>query len=237
MQLNGKLTEEQEMWFAENRESVETLMAYYRCAMMEVETKFRVLREELSLKFDRNPIEDIRSRLKSRESIVEKLKRKNCELSLENIEMHLNDVAGIRLICTFPSDIYLLANSLLMQDDVILVETKDYIKEPKSNGYRSLHLIIAIPIFLHDHKKVMTVEVQFRTTAMNWWASIEHKIMYKRNHPDMPSIERALLKCAEESYSIDMELEKIYDTAIGRSDNARPLFSDSSSQKGNTNNG
>ncbi len=224
----------EEDWLTEENEHANELMAYFRCALMEVETKFRVLREELSLKFDRNPIEDIRSRLKSRESIRGKLKKKGYTLTLENIERVLNDVAGIRVICTFPSDIYLLADSLLMQDDVILVEKKDYISEPKVNGYRSLHLIIAIPIFLHDHKKMMTVEVQFRTIAMNWWASVEHKIMYKGHHPDMPQIERALLQCAEDSYRLDKELEAIYKAAIGESDNTKPLFSDSQAQKGNT---
>jgi putative GTP pyrophosphokinase len=234
VELNGKIAEERKNWFTENNEPTNELMAYYRCAMMEVETKFRVLREELSLKFDRNPIEDIKSRLKSRESISGKLAKKGYTLTLENIERCLDDVAGIRIICTFPSDIYLLADSLLMQDDVILIEKKDYIKEPKANGYRSLHLIIAVPIFLHDHKKLMTVEVQFRTTAMNWWASLEHKIMYKRNHPDMPKIEQALLQCAEDSYSLDLELESIYKAAIGESNNTKPLFSDSKMKKGNT---
>jgi putative GTP pyrophosphokinase len=237
LELNGKIAEEHKNWFTENNEPTNELMAYYRCAMMEVETKFRVLREELSLKFDRNPIEEIKSRLKSRESISGKLAKKGYPLTLENIERYLDDVAGIRIICTFPSDIYQLADSLLMQDDVILIEKKDYIKDPKANGYRSLHLIIAVPIFLHDHKKLMTVEVQFRTTAMNWWASLEHKIMYKRNHPDMPKIEKALLQCAQDSYSLDLELENIYKAAIGESDNTKPLFSDSKMQKKDINNG
>lgn len=237
LELNGKIAEEHKSWFTENNEPTNELMAYYRCAMMEVETKFRVLREELSLKFDRNPIEEIKSRLKSRESIEGKLAKKGYPLTLENIERYLDDVAGIRIICTFPSDIYLLADSLLMQDDVILIEKKDYIQKPKANGYRSLHLIIAVPIFLHDHKKLMTVEVQFRTTAMNWWASLEHKIMYKRNHPDMPKIEKALLQCAQDSYSLDLELEGIYKAAIGESDNTKPLFSDFKMQKKDNNNG
>ena len=234
-ELNGKIAEEHRNWFTENKESTNELMAYYRCAMMEVETKFRVLKEELALKFDRNPIEDIKSRLKSRESIGGKLAKKGYALTLENIERVLDDVAGIRVICTFPSDIYLLADSLLMQDDVILIEKKDYIKQPKANGYRSLHLIIAVPIFLHDHKKLMTVEVQFRTTAMNWWASLEHKIMYKKNHPDMPKIEQALLQCAQDSYSLDLELENIYKAAIGESNNTKPLFSDSKMRKSDNN--
>lgn len=227
IQEKVRLAEELNTWMVKEGEASKELMAYYRCAMMEVETKFQVLKEELSLKFDRNPIEDIESRLKTPESIQGKLKKKGWRLTLENIERHLDDVAGIRVVCTFPSDIYQLADSLLMQDDVILIEKKDYMQKPKANGYRSLHLIIAVPIFLHDHKKLMTVEVQFRTIAMNWWASLEHKIMYKRNHPDMPEIERALLQCANDSYVLDLELENIYKVAIGESDNTKPLFSDS----------
>ena len=213
------------------------LMSRYRCAMMEVETKLRVLDEEFSLTYDRNPFETIKSRLKRPVSIIEKMKRRGYPLTVEEIEKRLNDIAGIRVICSFPDDIYRLADMLIRQDDIRLVQKKDYIVSPKPNGYRSLHLIIAVPIFLHDHKKLMTVEVQFRTTAMNWWASLEHKIMYKRNHPDMPKIEKALLQCAQDSYSLDLELEGIYKAAIGESDNTKPLFSDFKMQKKDNNNG
>ena len=129
------------------------LMSYYRCAMMEVETKFNVLNEEFSQKYDRNPIETIKIRLKSFESIVEKLERLNLSLTVDNIEKELNDVAGIRVICGFPSDIYALSNAFLKQDDIKLIKIKDYIKNPKPNGYRSLHLIIEIPIYLYNIKK------------------------------------------------------------------------------------
>ena len=125
------------------------LMAYYRCAMMEVETKFNVLNEELSLAYDRNPIETIKSRLKSPESIVDKVARKGLPLTIDSIEKNIRDIAGIRVICSFPSDIYMLADCLLSQDDITLIERKDYIEHPKPNGYRSLHLIVEIPIFLH----------------------------------------------------------------------------------------
>ncbi len=209
-----------ERWFAENRKPTNELMAYYRCAIMEVETKFKVLQEELSLKFDRSPIEAIRTRLKSPESISGKLIKKGYDITLENIERYLDDVAGIRVICTFPSDIYKLVDSLLMQDDVILIEKKDYVKNPKANGYRSLHLIIAIPIFLHDHKKMMTVEIQFRTMAMDWWASLEHKINYKSKNEnrDKAQIERELLQCAIDGYRLNLKLENIYKSAIGESE-------------------
>ena len=143
---------------------------------MEVETKFNVLNEELSLQYDRNPIETIKTRLKSPESILEKLHRKNHPVTVDSIEQNLNDIAGVRVICAFPSDIYQLEEAFLKQDDIRLVERKDYIANPKSNGYRSLHLIVEIPIFLHDHKRLMRVE-QFRTISMDWWASLEHKIL------------------------------------------------------------
>ena len=126
------------------------LMAYYKCAIMEVETKFKVLNQEFSLEYDRNPIETIKTRLKSPDSIVKKLAKKDVPLTVESIEKNLNDIAGVRVICSFPEDIYVLADCLLQQDDIKLIEVKDYIKNPKPNGYRSLHLIVEIPIFLKD---------------------------------------------------------------------------------------
>ena len=186
------------------------LMAYYRCAMMEVATKFNVLNEALSLQYDRNPIESIKTRLKSPESIMDKLERKNLPFSLESIENSIYDVAGIRVICSFPSDIYMLADCLLSQDDITLIERKDYIKNPKKNGYRSLHLIIGIPIFLHDQKKMMTVEVQLRTISMDWWASLEHKIRYKKDIDDPAAIEAQLYECAEISSKLDLHMEELY---------------------------
>lgn len=185
------------------------LMAYYRCAMMEVETKFDVLNEELSLEYDRNPIESIKTRLKSPESIMEKLDRKGLSLTIENIEQYINDVAGIRVVCSFPKDIYMLAECLLRQDDIILIAKKDYIKAPKESGYRSLHLIIEIPIFLHDQKKHMRVEVQLRTIAMDFWASLEHKIRYKKDIEDLDSISHDLKECAQLSAQLDKMMDDI----------------------------
>lgn len=185
------------------------LMAYYRCAMMEVETKFDVLNEELSLEYDRNPIESIKTRLKSPDSIIEKLDRKGLSLTLENIEKYINDVAGVRVVCSFPKDIYMLAECLLRQDDITLLAKKDYIRDPKESGYRSLHLIIEIPIFLHDQKKQMKVEVQLRTIAMDFWASLEHKIRYKKDIEDLESISHGLKECAELSAKLDKMMDDI----------------------------
>ena len=190
---------------------INELMAYYRCAIMEVETKFNVLNEELSLQYDRNPIESIKSRLKSPDSIIKKLNRKELPFSLESIEENINDVAGIRVICSFPEDIYMIADCILNQDDITLIEKKDYIKNPKKSGYRSLHLIIEVPIFLKNEKKAMKVEIQLRTIAMDFWASLEHKLRYKKNIclDETEMIEKELLECSEISASLDWRMEEI----------------------------
>ena len=185
------------------------LMAYYRCAMMEVETKFDVLNEELSLEYDRNPIESIKTRLKSLENIMEKLDRKGYDINFDNMEKYINDVAGVRVVCSFPKDVYMLADCLLRQDDITLIEKKDYIKNPKESGYRSLHLIIEIPIFLHDQKKKMKVEIQLRTIAMDFWASLEHKIRYKKDINDIDTISHSLKECAELSAQLDVMMDNI----------------------------
>ena len=186
------------------------LMAYYRCAMMEVTTKFNVLNEELSLQYDRNPIETVKTRLKSPESILEKCRRKGIAISPESIEANLYDIAGVRVICAFPSDIYRMAEALLKQDDIRLIARKDYIREPKENGYRSLHLIVEIPIFLHNEKKPMKVEVQLRTISMDWWASLEHKIRYKKDCVLTEENEHELKTCAEIAAGLDARMELIH---------------------------
>ena len=187
------------------------LMMRYKCAMLEVKTKFDVLNTRLSLENDRNPLESINCRIKTVASIIEKLNRKGFELSPESIEKNLNDVAGIRVICSFIEDIYLLADRLCSQDDIRLIERKDYIKNPKPNGYRSLHLIVEVPIFLMDEKKFMRVEVQFRTIAMDFWASLEHKLKYKKNiETDLQEISAELKTCAEEISRLDNKMQEIH---------------------------
>lgn len=191
---------------------LKTLMAYYQCAIMEVETKFRVLNEQFSLQYDRNPIESIKTRLKSIEGILKKLRRKGLPLTLESIEQEIRDVAGIRVICSFKEDIYMLANCLLEQDDITLIEQKDYIEHPKSSGYRSLHLIIEVPIFLQNEKRPMKVEVQLRTIAMDFWASLEHKLRYKKDIPaaEVDALSHELFSCAENIASIDERMNDIH---------------------------
>lgn len=186
------------------------MMMRYRCAMMEVRTKFEVLNTELSLDCEKNPIESISCRIKKPMSILEKLRRKGLEVSLESIEKNIYDVAGIRIICSFPRDIYVLAEKICYQDDIRLLEAKDYIRNPKPNGYRSLHLILEVPVFLSSGKRWMPVEVQLRTLAMDLWASIEHKVRYKKDlNQDDEAIAAELRECAEGIHEMDKRLQAI----------------------------
>ena len=195
---------------------VETLMSYYRCAIMEVETKFKVLNEQFSLRYDKNPIETIKTREKSMNSIIKKLKKKNLPITLTSIEEEIHDVAGIRVICSFIDDVYLIADCFLKQDDIQVIEVKDYIKYPKPSGYRSLHLIIEIPIFLANEKKMMKVEVQLRTLAMDLWASQEHKLRYKKKIPPhmQDQIQQELYKVSQTLNDIDLHMEKMNKTMV-----------------------
>lgn len=190
------------------------LMTYYKCALMEVETKFKVLAEEYSLQHDRNPIAMIKSRIKSFDSIIEKLERRGLDISVGDIERNLFDIAGIRIICSFESDVYMLAQSFLMQDDINLIQKKDYIGEPKGNGYRSLHLIISVPIFLELEKKEMKVEVQIRTIAMDCWAELEHQLRYKKENKLTDDMQYELLTCANLGKEIDKRMEGLKDELL-----------------------
>lgn len=187
------------------------LMMEFRSAIVEVETKLKVLNEEFSLEYNRNPFESIKSRLKSPESIYEKLERKGFPVTVESIRENLADVAGIRVICSFPDDIYRLAELFCQQDDIILIRKKDYIKNPKPNGYRSLHLILNVPIFLSSGKKYMKTEVQFRTIAMDFWASLEHKLKYKKDVTDTDEIVAQLKNCADSIEKLDYQMQEIRD--------------------------
>lgn len=210
-QLADLISQEPTDELRETFAKAQKLIACYRCALLEVETKFRVLNEEFSLQHERNPIENIKTRLKSPNSIREKMIRKGIPLSLTSMEENLNDIAGIRVICSFLNDIYMLAECLLQQDDVILLERKDYIEHPKPNGYRSLHLIVQIPIFLQNEKKNMRVEVQLRTIAMEFWANLEHRLRYKKNLDESLVQQTAaeLTQCAEISAMLDDKMQRI----------------------------
>lgn len=212
-QISEYINENSLSQIAQNLQQVEALMSCYRCAIMEVETKFRVLNEQFSLSHERNPIDSIKTRLKSPESIIEKLKRKNLPNTISSIEENLKDVAGIKVICSFIDDIYMLADCLLQQDDIKLIERKDYIKNPKKNGYRSLHLIVEIPIFLQNEKRLMKVEVQLRTIAMEFWANLEHKLRYKKNLSEKAAnlTAKELSECAQMSAILDEKMQRVRD--------------------------
>ncbi|EWM55220.1 GTP pyrophosphokinase [Ruminococcus flavefaciens] len=209
---------EADMSEAEFLQSVENNMipmqqffTYYRCAIMEIETKFRVLNEQFSLNGESNPIEFIQSRIKSYGSIFRKIMTNHIPRNVEAIERDINDIAGIRVVCSFVQDIYRLADCFLRQDDITLIEKKDYINNPKPNGYRSLHLIVAVPIFLENEKRLVKAEVQLRTIAMDFWASLEHKLRYKK---DLPPYQLNLLaddlkKCADQSAEWDRRMQDI----------------------------
>ena len=185
------------------------LMLEYQAAIMEIETRLKILNAEFSQEYKRNPFESIKSRLKSPESIYEKLERKGYPVTVESIQENLKDVAGIRVICSFPDDIYRLADLLIKQDDIILQRRKDYIQNPKPNGYRSLHLIIGVPVYLSREKKYMMAEVQFRTIAMDFWASLEHKLKYKKVVDNTEEIVRQLKVCADSIEELDYQMQKI----------------------------
>ncbi len=185
------------------------LMAYYRCAMMEIETKLKVLNEEFSLMYDRNPIASIKTRIKSMPSIIEKIERRDLSFDVESVENYINDIAGVRVICSFPEDVYSIADALLNQDDIMLIRKKDYIENPKENGYRSLHLIVAVPIYLEHEKRLMKVEIQLRTLAMDFWASLEHQLRYKKDFEFTEEMAKELYACAEQSAALDMRMDKL----------------------------
>ena len=207
--LDALFDEEMLGWTKGVLQDYNRMMAYYRCAIMEIETKFNVLNEEFSLQYDRNPINGMKSRLKSLASIKGKLDKKGLAFTIENIEENINDIAGIRVICSFPNDVYMLADALLNQDDITLVRKKDYIETPKENGYRSLHLIVSVPIFLAKEKRPMKVEIQIRTIAMDFWASLEHQLRYKKDFEFTESMAEELLYCADLSAELDSKMEKL----------------------------
>lgn len=190
-------------------EAFEILMMYYDCALAEVRTKLEVLNREVALKKKRNPFETIKSRLKKPVSIYEKLKLRRIPFSVENIEKYLTDVAGLRVICSFIDDIYNIRDSLAAQDDVKIIQEKDYIAHPKPNGYRSLHLILEVPIYLMNGKKYMHVELQFRTIAMDFWASVEHSMKYKKEISNAEAIVEELRYSADLINQLDRRMLQI----------------------------
>ena len=187
----------------EDVDSWKTIMFLYNAALKEVETKLEILNDEFQHVHQYNPIEHIKTRIKTPESIVKKLKRYGYETSVENMVKYINDIAGVRLICSFTSDIYRLASMIGNQSDLKVLAIKDYIKNPKDSGYKSFHMLLAVPVFLSDKVVEAKVEVQIRTIAMDFWASLEHKIYYKFEGHAPAYISEDLKVCADMVSELD----------------------------------
>ena len=187
----------------EDVDSWKTIMFLYNAALKEVETKLEILNDEFQHVHQYNPIEHIKTRIKTPESIVKKLKRYGYETSVENMVKHINDIAGVRLICSFTSDIYRLASMIGNQSDLKVLSIKDYIKNPKDSGYKSFHMLVSVPVFLSDSVVQTKVEIQIRTIAMDFWASLEHKIYYKFEGHAPAYISEDLKSCAEMVAELD----------------------------------
>lgn len=215
LQKGDNQAEEILNYLKRNTAPVWEFLSRYKCAAMEIETKFNVLNERFSIQYDENPIESIKVRIKSLDSIARKMIRKKISPSFDAIEQNIRDIAGVRVICSFERDVYQMADHFLKQDDITLLERKDYIANPKENGYRSLHLIVSVPIFTEKGKVDVPVEVQMRTIAMDFWASLEHKIRYKKNIPEelRDELSECLAGCAERSHQLDIEFQKISEKA------------------------
>ena len=196
-------------YFAGQLREFQELMMMYNCAIREVRTKLDVLNDEMAVCSPHNPIEMIKSRVKKPRSIVEKLQRRGYPISVDSVLDNLHDVAGVRVICSFIGDIYKIAAILGAQDDVTVLEIKDYIKNPKPNGYRSYHMIVEIPVFFSDRKQPMKVEVQIRTIAMDFWASLEHQMKYKKDVPGSEDLVNRLSQIADRINQTDMEMQEI----------------------------
>ncbi|MEG1255048.1 GTP pyrophosphokinase family protein [Clostridium sp.] len=186
-------------------ESFKLISLKYRCALREIETKFEILNDEFKSIHSHNPIEHMKSRIKRPMSILEKLQRKGLELSVDSADK-LTDIAGIRVTCSFLSDVYDIAASIKAQDDLTILKERDYIKSPKSNGYRSLHLVVSIPVFFSKKIEYVPVEIQLRTVSMDTWASLEHKLRYKYNGEMPNDISNMLLNCAHTTTYLDEQM-------------------------------
>ena len=183
----------------------------YSSAVREIQTRLAVLSEEFSVKYAHHPIHHVGSRLKSDRSIIEKLRRKGLPISMDSARENINDIAGIRVVCCYIDDVYRVEEMLLRQSDMELVKRQDYIAQPNYNGYRSLHLDLRVPIYLSDRRESVLVEVQIRTVAMDFWASLEHDIRYKKDRSQLPAgINEEMLSCGDEIAAIDRKMQEMY---------------------------
>jgi len=209
LKLMEAVDEETLEWAQKASREFAKRMSYYKCAMLEVETRFHVLNEEYVLEHGRSPMNSIKSRLKTLPSLREKLERKHIPFDVDTLERQINDIAGVRVICSFPEDVYTMANAFLAMDDIEVLQRKDYINNPKHNGYRSLHLIVAIPVHLAEGKRMTKVEIQLRTIAMDFWASLEHQLRYKQDNAFTEEMAAELYECAQLSAALDIRMDNL----------------------------
>ena len=209
LKLMEAVDEETLEWAQKASRDFAKRMSYYKCAMLEVETRFHVLNEEYVLEHGRSPMNSIKSRLKTLPSLREKLERKHIPFDVDTLEQQINDIAGVRVICSFPEDVYTMANAFLAMDDIEVLQRKDYISNPKPNGYRSLHLIVAIPVHLAEGKRMTKVEIQLRTIAMDFWASLEHQLRYKQDNAFTEEMAAELYECAQLSAALDIRMDNL----------------------------
>ena len=209
LKLMEAVDEETLEWAQKASREFAKRMSYYKCAMLEVETRFHVLNEEYVLEHGRSPMNSIKSRLKTLPSLREKLERKHIPFDVDTLEQQINDIAGVRVICSFPEDVYTMANTFLAMDDIEVLQRKDYISNPKHNGYRSLHLIVAIPVHLAEGKRMTKVEIQLRTIAMDFWASLEHQLRYKQDNAFTEEMAAELYECAQLSAALDIRMDNL----------------------------
>lgn len=203
-------------------DSFVTLKCRYQSALREVSTKLEILDDEFQMRHSRNPIHHMESRIKSPQSIAQKLRRKNLPLTPESAMKNLRDIAGIRVVCAYLNDIYTIAGLLTRQDDIHLVQERDYIRNPKPNGYRSLHLIVEVPVFFSEGKLMLPVEVQIRTIAMDFWASLEHQIRYKEVVDVPENLNEELYDAAERISALDGDMQRIHDRMVQMISSAVP---------------
>lgn len=206
MVLNNNQIEQ----FKKLKTDVTRFMMMYQFALNELETKIEILKEEFQFLHDYNPIEHIKSRVKSLESIMKKISRKGVPFSLEDIKHHIKDIAGLRITCSFITDIYHIRDMLQNQFELRVNEMKDYIVNPKPNGYRSLHLLVEVPVVMSDGKENVCVEIQIRTIAMDFWASLEHKIFYKYNQAVPSSLLQELKEASDSANKLDLQMERLH---------------------------
>lgn len=185
------------------------IMCFYQSGIDQLTVKLQILSNEFQVGYDRNPIKDISSRVKSPESILEKMKRKKLPLTMSCMMNELHDIAGIRVICPLISDVYYVAKMLANQSDIEVIEVKDYINDPKKNGYRSLHLIVMVDVYFSDQKRRVPVEIQLRTIAMDFWASVEHQLRYKKDREFTEEMENELKTCADLMSDADVRMQKL----------------------------